>query len=74
MVAIRKTKYVLPVRNHTGALKRTRKVPALNGAGFQRIRDDEAEYVFTSAQRSDFSLICNNELPFRNPQHSVDYD
>jgi len=48
------TQYALTVRNHTGALKRTGKVPAPNGAGFQRIHDDEAEPVFTQAQHSDF--------------------
>jgi len=57
----------LTVHNRTGALKHTRKVPAHNGAVIQRIHDDEAEPVFTQAQRSDHSLTWHNEV-FRTPQ------
>jgi len=68
------TQYALTVRNHTGAMKRARKVPAPNRAGFQRIHDDEAEPVFTQAQHTDFSLTRDDELPFRTSQRKVDYE
>jgi len=45
------TQHALTGRNHTGALKRTRRVSAPNGAGYQRIHDDDGD-PFNHPRRS----------------------